>query len=103
MWLCSELDPEDGNTLFGLSDHGHGFPELGHFSLKEIAAIQVSIGLRIERDVHFEPSMRFRSTRRPHERLADSSSTAPPLSPRNPCYTARPQDASHLPAPRQLP
>ncbi len=55
-WLCSELDPEDGDTLFGLADDGHGFPELGYFSLKEIAAIRVRFGLRIERDVHFEPS-----------------------------------------------
>ena len=56
MWLCSELDPEDGDTLFGLADDGHGFPELGYFSLMEIAAIRVSFGLRIERDVHFEPT-----------------------------------------------
>lgn len=55
-WLCSELDPEDGDTLFGLADRGHGLPELGYFSLKEIAAIRVSFGLRIERDMHFEAS-----------------------------------------------
>lgn len=58
-WLCSELDPEDGDTLFGLADDGHGFPELGYFSLKEIAAIRVSFGLRIERDIHFQAKCRL--------------------------------------------
>ena len=54
-WLCSELGPEDGDTLFGLSDHGLGFPELGYFSLAEITAIRLPFGLRIERDLHFQP------------------------------------------------
>lgn len=54
-WLFPELDPEDGDTLFGLSDHGCGFPEPADFILKEIAAIRVRFDLRIERDAHFEP------------------------------------------------
>ena len=29
-WLFSELDPEDGDTLFGLADIGFGRPELGY-------------------------------------------------------------------------
>ena len=28
-WLLSELDPEDGDTAFGLCDLGLGMPELG--------------------------------------------------------------------------
>ena len=54
-WLCSELDPEDCDTLFGLGDHGFGSPELGYFSLAEITAIRLPFGLRIERDLHFQP------------------------------------------------
>lgn len=51
-WLATELDP-DGDTLFGLADLGFGCPELGSFSLSEIAAIRLRFGLRIERDLHF--------------------------------------------------
>lgn len=53
-WLLSELDPEDGDTLFGLGDQGFGFPELGYFSLAEIAATRLQFGLRIERDLYFQ-------------------------------------------------
>ncbi len=52
-WLFSELDPEDGDTLFGLADLGFGTPELGCSSLSEIAAVRVGFGLGIERDLHF--------------------------------------------------
>lgn len=51
-WLASELDA-DGDTLFGLSDLGFGSPELGSFSLREMAAVRLPFGLRIERDEHF--------------------------------------------------
>ncbi|MAW99907.1 MAG: hypothetical protein CMN72_09715 [Sphingomonas sp.] len=52
-WLASELDP-DGDTLFGLADLGFGCPELGAFSLAEIAALRLSFGLAVERDLFFE-------------------------------------------------
>ena len=51
-WLATELDA-DGDTLFGLADLGFGCPELGSFSLSEIAAVRLPFGLRIERDLHF--------------------------------------------------
>ncbi|MBO9601846.1 MAG: DUF2958 domain-containing protein [Novosphingobium sp.] len=51
-WLATELD-SDGDTLFGLADLGFGCPELGSFSLSEIAAIRLPFGLRIERDGAF--------------------------------------------------
>jgi hypothetical protein len=35
-WLATELG-EDGDTMFGLADLGFGCPELGYFSLSEIA------------------------------------------------------------------
>ncbi len=51
-WLVTELD-EDGDTLFGLADLGFGHPELGSFSLAEIAGLRLPFGLVIERDLHF--------------------------------------------------
>ncbi|UUL82558.1 DUF2958 domain-containing protein [Sphingomonas qomolangmaensis] len=51
-WLASELG-EDGDTLFGLADLGFGCPELGYFSLREIEALRLPFGMRIERDLTF--------------------------------------------------
>lgn len=52
-WIATELD-EDDDTLFGLADLGFGSPELGNFSLREIASVRLAFGLFIERDEHFE-------------------------------------------------
>jgi hypothetical protein len=52
-WLATELD-EDGDTLFGLNDLGFGCPELGSFSLTEMASVRLPLGLGIERDLFFE-------------------------------------------------
>ena len=54
-WLAIELDSDD-DTLFGLADLGFGSPELGSFSLAEIASVRLRFGLTIERDLHFAPS-----------------------------------------------
>ena len=51
-WLATELDG-DGDTLFGLADLGFGCPELGSFSLAEIAALRLPFELGIERDLCF--------------------------------------------------
>jgi hypothetical protein len=51
-WLATELDA-NGDTLFGLADLGFGCPELGSFSLREIAAVRLPFGLTIERDLGF--------------------------------------------------
>lgn len=51
-WLATELW-EDGDTLFGLADLGFGCPELGAFSLRELASIRLPYGLGIERDIGF--------------------------------------------------
>ena len=53
-WLATELDSDD-DTLFGLADLGFGSPELGSFSLSEIASVRLRFGLIIERDLHFAP------------------------------------------------
>lgn len=52
-WLATEL-LDDGDTLFGLADLGFGCPELGNFSLAEIAQVRLPFGLVIERDLMFE-------------------------------------------------
>jgi hypothetical protein len=49
-WLATELD-EDGDTLFGLADLGD--PELGSFSLAEMEALELPLGISIERDILF--------------------------------------------------
>ena len=51
-WIATEL-AEDGDTLFGLADLGFGCPELGSFSLREIASVRLPLGLGIERDTGF--------------------------------------------------
>ncbi len=70
-WLATEID-RDGDTLFGLADLGFGCPELGAFSLAEIAAVRLSFGLRIERDEHFasdQPLSRWADIARAHGSL----------------------------------
>lgn len=52
-WLATEL-AGDGDALFGLADLGFGCPELGWFSLSEIARIRLPYGLSIERDLAFD-------------------------------------------------
>ena len=51
-WRATELD-EDGDSLFGLADLGMGCPELGWVRRREIEALRLPFGLRIERDLHF--------------------------------------------------
>jgi len=50
-WFVTEFDGRD--TCFGLVS-GHEV-ELGYFNLDELEAIEGPNGLRIERDLHFEP------------------------------------------------
>lgn len=55
-WLATELG-EDDDALFGLADLGFGCPELGYFSLSEIASVRLPLGLGIERDLGFETTV----------------------------------------------
>jgi hypothetical protein len=57
-WLATELDA-DGDTLFGLADLGFGCPELGSFSLREIASVRLPFGMGIERDLGFTSKHRL--------------------------------------------
>lgn len=51
-WYATEFDGED--IFFGLVD---GFvKELGYFSLSELESVKGPSGLKIERDLYFEPT-----------------------------------------------
>ncbi len=51
VWLATELNPDD-DILFGLADLG--YPELGSFSLEELASIRLPFGMGLERDILFQ-------------------------------------------------
>lgn len=73
-WLATEIASDD-DTLFGLADLGFGCPELGYFSLAEIAAVRLPFALRIERDVLFEsdqPLSRWTTLARAHGSILDA-------------------------------
>lgn len=52
-WLLAALDPEDGDTAWGLCDVGIGLPTLGEVKLSELASIVGPLQRPIERDLHF--------------------------------------------------
>ena len=53
-WLITDIDPEDGDTMMGLCDIGHGCCEFGSVSLSELASIKFRpFGLGVERDLRF--------------------------------------------------
>lgn len=53
-WLLTELRLDDADSAFGLCDLGQGCPELGYVSLREIASLRGTLGVSVERDLHFE-------------------------------------------------
>jgi hypothetical protein len=66
-WFVTEFDGQ--NTCFGLVS-GHEV-ELGYFNLAELEAIEGPGGLRVERDLHFEPQP-LNKVRQDLERLRDA-------------------------------
>jgi Protein of unknown function (DUF2958) len=49
--LITELDPDDEDIAYGLTDLGLGSPEIGYLSVRELASIRLMGGaLGIERD-----------------------------------------------------
>ncbi len=67
-WLLTELDPQDGDTAFGLCDPGLGSPELGTVRLSELVDIRGPLKLQVVRDLHFTP----RRTLSEYARLAQA-------------------------------
>ena len=55
-WLLTELDPQDGDTAYGLCDAGLGNPELGHVRISDLENIRGPLEHRVVRDTHFKPS-----------------------------------------------
>jgi hypothetical protein len=55
-WLLIDLNP-DIDLAFGLCDLGLGQPELGYVSLKELAAARRPLGLPLECDLQFAPTL----------------------------------------------
>lgn len=58
-WLLTELDPDDGDTAFGLIDLGMGTPQLGHVRLSVLEGIRGPRNLAVVRDLHFTPKRRL--------------------------------------------
>jgi hypothetical protein len=52
-WLLTEIDPDDPDIAFGLSDLGLGHPELGSVSLSELESVRGKLNLPVERDLYF--------------------------------------------------
>lgn len=52
-WYATEYDPVE-RVFFGLVDGLE--KELGYFSLDELESVKGPLGLRIERDIYFEPT-----------------------------------------------
>jgi Protein of unknown function (DUF2958) len=68
-WLLTELDPEDNDVAWALCDLGMGFPEFGTVRISELESFRGSLGLGIERDLHFE-------AKAPISRYIDAASRA---------------------------
>lgn len=56
-WLLSEIFPDDPDIAFGLCDLGVGCPEFGTVRISELESARGPLGLPIERDLHFKPTM----------------------------------------------
>jgi hypothetical protein len=54
-WYIIEISKEDKDTCYG---YVVGFEsELGYFSLKELETIKGNLGLKVERDLSFKPTV----------------------------------------------
>lgn len=52
-WLLTELDPDDGDTAYGLCDLGVGTPECGAVSLAWLSGQIGPASMPVERDISF--------------------------------------------------
>jgi len=59
-WLATEL-ADDDDTLFGLADLGFGCPELGAFSLSDIASVRLPTPTTVPRPKRSSTCSRIRS------------------------------------------
>ena len=59
IWLLTELDPDDGDTAYGLCDVGLGSPELDSIKLSDLESIRGPSQLPVARDLHFTAKRRL--------------------------------------------
>jgi len=52
-WLICHLE-EDEDTMWGYADLGFGCVEYGTVSLSELQSLTLPLGLKIERDLHWQ-------------------------------------------------
>ena len=61
-WLIASMNPQDGDTRYGLCDPGLGHPELGYVRLSELQSMTVrvppsgTVSIGLEQDLYFKPS-----------------------------------------------
>lgn len=53
-WLLVALNPDDGNTAYGLMDVGIGMPELGYVRLSDLSSIVGPHERPVMRDLYFQ-------------------------------------------------
>ncbi|AVN43511.1 DUF2958 domain-containing protein [Pseudomonas aeruginosa] len=53
IWLLAALDPDDGDTAWGLIDQGIGLPTLGTVKLSDLASIVGPRQQPVMRDLYF--------------------------------------------------
>ena len=53
-WYITEIDPET-KEAFGFAVLFEGEGELGYISIEELEGITLPLGLKIERDLHWDP------------------------------------------------
>ncbi len=54
IWLLAALDPDDGDTAYGLCDVGIGMPALGTVRLSALASIVGPRNRPVTRDIYFQ-------------------------------------------------
>ena len=52
-WLLTAIDPGDNSRAYGLCDNGHGHPELGYVSLRELEDLRGIREYPVVRDLKF--------------------------------------------------
>ncbi len=72
-WLLTEIDPEYPDIAFGLCDLGHGCPELGSVSLREIETLRGPLGLPVERDAYYSETRHLSEIARLARRAGNKS------------------------------
>jgi hypothetical protein len=52
-WLLTEIDPIDSDCAYGLCDPGHGRPDIGYVSLRDLEGGHGKLKYRVVSDLNF--------------------------------------------------